>query len=80
MHIMNNMYRKEEFRIPIVFCFIELDLRKKYNVTIIAIRSQVQEREHIVPNPSPELPLQQEISLLVMGKNEILQQFKEQLK
>ena len=58
---------------------IELDLRKKYNVTVIAIRSQLQQREHISPNPSPEQPLQEGVALLVMGKNEILQQFKEQL-
>ena len=54
---------------------IELDLRKKYHITVIAIRSEVQGREQVTPNPSPEEPLDNGAVLLVLGENDVLSHF-----
>lgn len=41
---------------------IELDLRKKYKVNVIAIRSG----NEVISNPEPDMPLQKEMSLLLI--------------
>jgi trk system potassium uptake protein TrkA len=57
---------------------ISLNLRKKYQMTVLAIRSEENGKEVVSVNPAPDEPLNSSVSLLLMGENRHLDRFKKE--
>lgn len=58
---------------------IELDIRKHYQVTVIAIKKSLskEERQAVEVAPSPDTPLSESDILMVVGKADKLEKFKQ---
>lgn len=57
---------------------IKLNLRRKYGLTVLAIKMENQDGEHVEVNPNPEAPLEAGNSLLLLGENRHLDIFKKE--